>query len=172
MDFLKDLPYNGDMNAPTCFEALNEDRIAELMKENYSMSNDPFVVEMAAGDKPALLIRQNGNYLLRRSGGNHKSFRVSSLPGEIKLAGPWEVDFPRDQGSSYPFQNYLPCIFTLRRESNIFRDRHYKRFHVRKGQFGCRRHWLLNLGRVEVIAGVKLNGRISVIYGSDHIELT
>jgi len=110
------------------------------------------------------LIRQNGNYVFRRNGGAIKSFKVFELAKPIELTGPWTIHFPAGRGA--PAQIVVPQLISLHLHSDpeikyFSGTATYKKdFTLLKGSLLLGRIWLLYLGRVEVIATIKLNGKV------------
>jgi hypothetical protein len=156
--------YNGDMSEPVIFmEAMKQDRIAKLANEKFQVSPNPFVVALTGSTKPAMLIRENGKYLLRKSGGDVHSFEVSNLPKSIVLAGSWDVQFPPHFGA--PAHIVLPQLSSLHhhQESEVKyfsgTATYKKSFTVPDGSLLSGRQWFLDLGRVEVVCAVKVNGK-------------
>ncbi|UIJ45258.1 alpha-L-arabinofuranosidase [Sphingomonas cannabina] len=115
----------------------------------------PPPIEVAAD---GLLIWQDGSYAL---GG--RSIAARGLAPATTLAGPWQVSFPPDLGA--------PPSITLERLASLHRHddfgvRHFSgtatwraRFDVPASALGRNRRLFLDLGRVEVIAAVRVNGR-------------
>ena len=67
--------YNGDMSKPLVFtKALSEEDINKLTYRNAPLEFPPFIVEIAVGRKPGILIRQNGNYTLHNNMGETLTF--------------------------------------------------------------------------------------------------
>ena len=169
--------YNGDMTLPVLYgEAMKKEKIEELSRTKVKVSDDSIAVEMTGSSKPALLIRKNGNYAVRNSKAEtnplpisnmHKgttvSFSISNLPGPIELTGEWEVAFPPQAGA--PSSVRLPQLISLHLHHEhgvkyfsgtaIYK----KQFKLLKGSLIAGRKWFLNLGRVEAIASVKVNGK-------------
>ena len=122
-------------------------------------------VDFCASDdgKPVAHFWQPGNYLLFEGGGSWLEVVVKSLPPSLEITGPWEVRFPPHLGapqkitldtlSSWsghadPGVKYFSGTATYR-----------KTFSVPTEMIGKERCLSLDLGRVGVIAEVKLNGR-------------
>jgi hypothetical protein len=155
--------YNGDISKPLVYtEALSEEDINKLVTGTPPLELSPFIVEIAFGRKPGLLIRQNGNYTLNNNLGEKSNFVVLDIEKPMEINGPWEVNFPPKSGA--PAQIVLPGLISLHKHSNA--DVKYfsgtavyaKTFSLTNRPARNKR-WLLDLGRVEVIAEVKLNGK-------------
>ena len=154
--------YNGDRSKPLVHaRALSEEDINKSATGRPPLEFSPFIVEIAAGKKPGMLIRQNGNYRLHNNLGETLTFAISGIEQPIEINGPWEVNFPPNLGA--PAQIILPELISLHRHSDAgvkyFSGAaiYAKTFSLADKSAGNKR-WLLDLGSVEVIADVKLNG--------------
>ena len=157
--------YNGDMNEPTIWnEAMNQQQIANLAKEKLKPTPKQFIVALAGSQKPSLMISQNGNYVFRKNGVAVHSFKVVDIASPIELTGPWTVHFPA--GRRAPSHTVLLQLISLHHHSDpgvkYFSGTsiYMKDFNLSKGSLRQGRKWLLDLGRVEVMAKIKLNGNI------------
>ncbi len=157
--------YNGDMSEPLLFtEVLSADRIYQLAKEEPSLIQSvPFIVEIAGREKPTLVIRQNGNYSLHFSTGQSKTFQISDIDKPIELKGPWQVNFPANLGA--PSQITLQKLISLHKHSDdgvkYFSGTatYTQSFTISATTLTPGKHLLLDLGRVEVIAELSVNGK-------------
>ncbi|MCF7731384.1 MAG: hypothetical protein K9N23_06845 [Akkermansiaceae bacterium] len=113
---------------------------------------------------PRLLAWENGAYLLKTASGTPKTVTVPAVPAVIDLAGPWQLEFKSPVGAppkttfdrliSWPDHTdaaikYFSGTATYRKVFDLPKstsDSHQSSI-------------LLDLGRVEVIAEVKLNGK-------------
>lgn len=86
----QEIPYfEGDMSDPQEFtEALGEERIAQLVSAGPPPVPGPPVAEPARGDRPGLLIWQDGHYQLRARNGEARSFQVEGLAEPVAVPGP------------------------------------------------------------------------------------
>jgi hypothetical protein len=154
--------YNGDMSKPLVYkEALSEEDINKLTTLTPLMESYPFVVEIADGRKPGLLIRQNGNYTLHDTVDKTITFSVSGIEKPIELNGAWEVNFPPNLGA--PAQIILPELISLHKHPDtgvkyFSGSAVYTKTFSLANKSASNIHWLLDLGSVEVIAEVNLNG--------------
>lgn len=112
-------------------------------------------VEVTPG---GLLIWQPGKYSLGTRG-----IDARGIAPAIDLTGPWDLAFPPDLGA--PATITLPQLASLHRHDD-FGVRHFsgtmtyrKRFEVPAAALGGDRRVFLDLGRVEVIARVIVNGK-------------
>ncbi len=156
--------YNGDMGTPRLFkEVLSDKQIVQLAQEPSPLAPaSPFVVEIAASRQPALRCWQNGTAQLQYPDGTTRSVAVTGLQPPVTLDGAWEVRFPPGLGA--PDQIRLSKLLSLHRHplsgvkyfsGTATYAKSFKNPYTRKaGQ-----RVFLNLGRVEVIARVWLNGK-------------
>ena len=155
--------YNGDMSTPLVYTtALSEEDINKMAAGTPSLEFPPFIVEIADGRKPGLLIRQNGNYALHNNIGETSTFAISGIEKPIEIDGAWQVNFPPQRGA--PAQITLPGLISLHKHPDAgvkyFSGTavYTNTFSLANKLAGSKR-WLLDLGRVEVIAEVNLNGK-------------
>jgi len=155
--------FEGDMTGPELFrEALTESRIRALVAAGVPWPDDPSPVE-AAGTGDALLFWQDGSYQLRDAAGRESPVRISGAGKAIEVAGPWRVAFPPDLGA--PAEIVLPKLMSLHKHPQegvryfSGTTAYSARFVIDAAARDAGRRLFLDLGRVEVIADVKLNGR-------------
>jgi len=155
--------YNGDMSKPVVYASpLSEQDINRLASETPSFESSPFIFEIASGRKPGLLITQNGNYSMRNNIGEASTFMISGIDRPIEIDGTWQVNFPPELGA--PSQITLTRLISLHKHPDAG-VKYFSGTAVYANNFslfnkltpGTR--WFLDLGRVEVIANVKLNGK-------------
>lgn len=109
-----------------------------------------------------LEVRQGGKYDLRTSKGRVLSVDVSALPDPFEIEGPWELDFPK--GWKAPDRVTLERLISWTDHPNpgvkYFSGTatYHRRFVLPAGFAAHDRGLYLDLGRVAVIAEVKLNG--------------
>ncbi len=104
-----------------------------------------------------------GKYTISRAAGKPVVANVSAVPAPVTISGPWDVIFPPNQGA--PEQIKMDKLVSLseRPEPGVkyFSGTATYRttFDVPKAFLGSGRSVCLDLGNVQVIAQVKLNGR-------------
>jgi hypothetical protein len=101
--------YNGDMTFPKLHkEILSEEKISELASAFFSqlVTNKNIIETKSSDNKPALLIKENGNYKLNYSNARTLKFTISEIEEPFEIKGPWQVDFPTGYGA--PSQIVLP----------------------------------------------------------------
>jgi len=154
--------YNGDMIKPMIYaNALSEEDIKKLATKTPSFESSPFIIETAARRKRGLLISQNGNYALTDNVGKTLTFTISGIEKPVEIDGPWRVNFPSQLGA--PPQISLPELIPLHQHSDagvkyFSGTAVYSKSFSITNKFTGSKHWFLDLGRVEVIAEVNLNG--------------
>ena len=154
--------FEGDMTTPALSAGpLGEERIRHLAAA-VPDPEAPAAVEASPG-APGLLIWQNGEYLLRDTAGRSTPMRVSGLPDPVVVRGSWRVTFPPNLGA--PAEVTLPQLISLDQHTEpgvkYFSGTaaYHNTFTVPQGAMGGERHVFLDLGRVEVLAEVLVNGR-------------
>ena len=104
--------YNGDMSKPLILpKSLTDDEVLKLAEGKQGPELSPFTIEMTGNNKPALLIKKNGNYSLKKNDGTATNFIVKDIDDPIEIAGPWKISFPPDTGA--PLQLVLPRLVSL-----------------------------------------------------------
>jgi hypothetical protein len=157
--------YNGDMSEPLLFtEVLSAERISQLAKEEPKLiQSTPFIAEVAGKEKSALLISQNGNYNLHFNSGKNKTFQVTDIDEPLEIEGPWQVNFPPDFGA--PAQIKLQKLISLHKHPDdgikYFSGTatYTQNFTISAAALKHGKHLLLDLGRVEVLAELSVNGK-------------
>jgi len=108
-------------------------------------------------------VRQPGSYVLRTADGQSRQINVASLPDPQAIAGPWEVRFA--PGGGAPDHIALDRLISWSAHSDAGvkyfsgTATYRTKFTVPDAGLSSNRRFSLDLGRVEVIAEVKLNGK-------------
>jgi hypothetical protein len=153
--------FEGNLTRPELFDQpLTEEAIAELVRRGIPPPHTAPVAELAAFDKGRLSARfwESGHYAL--STGVSARVEVAS---PRTLMGPWQVEFEPGRGA--PPHVTLPELTSWHRHADpgvsyfsgtaIYRRTlELAASELRKGQ-----RVVLDLGRVEVVADVRVNGR-------------
>lgn len=106
---------------------------------------------------------QPGQYEVRTACGDVRRVEVPALPEPIAVTGSWEVRFPDGWGA--PGRVTLDRLISWSEHENTGvkyfsgTATYTKRFPVPEGALGKDRRVYLDLGRVQVIAAAKLNGK-------------
>ena len=134
-------------------ETLPDDYAAERVAE----------VHFAADGKLRLTAWKAGQYELKTSSGRTLSCPVASVPEPQEIAGPWELKFPPGGGATQDVT--LPKLVSWSEHGEpgvkyfsgtaVYR----KVFALPAAMHSPQSKIFLDLGNVQVIAGVKLNGR-------------
>ncbi|OIN60735.1 glycosyl hydrolase [Arsenicibacter rosenii] len=156
--------YNGDMSVPQLVrEGLPDDRIRQLARERYTPVETTPVISVTGEERASFLFWENGKYVFRDRAGKERSIPVGSLPEPLVLSGSWQVSFPPDRGA--PATIGLSELIPLQKHpepgvryfSGTATYTHV--FDLNPAMTGPNRRIYLDLGRVEVIAEVRLNGK-------------
>jgi hypothetical protein len=153
MDFM------GQMTAPQLIvSAVDDARIQQLAAAGLPDPEEAPAFEPAAGAKAGLLFWQDGEYSV-----GAKPLHISGIGKPILIPGPWTVKFPPNLGA--PPQIVLPELKSLYRHEldgvKYFSGTatYSTRFQVAADATANGKRLYLDLGRVEVIADVKVNGK-------------
>jgi hypothetical protein len=156
--------FDGHMSAPELFtKVLGEDRIRHLAAAGVPKPEEPPALELAGSTTAELLIWQDGRYTLRDSAGRTSSVQVSGIGRPVEIGGPWRVSFPPNLGA--PSEVTLPELVSLHKHSEAGvryfsgTATYTKRFSVAANATAGGKRLYLDLGWVEVLAEVRLNGR-------------
>ncbi len=155
--------FEGHMGEPQLFpESLAEERIRTLAAAGVPDPEEPPEVELAGGANGDLLVWQNGVYSLRGDGGQSSVFEVKDIGRPLEVSGAWQVSFPPKLGA--PPKVTLPRLASLHLHSDpgvrYFSGTatYTKQVRVPSGAVAGKRLYL-DLGRIEVIAEVRWNGK-------------
>jgi hypothetical protein len=152
--------FEGDSTEPSLIpESLGEERIRQLAGA-VPDPEAPAAVETASG---GLLIWQNGEYQLRDDAGRRTPLRVSGVSEPTTISGSWRVTFPPKLGA--PAEVTLPRLISLHQHDEAGvryfsgTATYHKTFAAPRSATANGRRVFLDLGRVEVLAEVLVNGR-------------
>jgi hypothetical protein len=153
--------FEGNMTAPELFEeAMSETQISELFDDGIPLPSAPPVIELCGTDaqEPAALIWESGIYGL-----GDRAPVEASVEKPFQLDGPWTVEFPPGKGA--PESIRMDKLESL----HLHQDTGVKYFggtaaythtlEVEDQELEDGKHIVLDLGRVEVIARVFVNGK-------------
>jgi hypothetical protein len=142
------------------------DRVASIARNGSVLPGGAGnIIQVSRGQAGAFegLVWQAGQYRLRLAGGKERAVNTASLPDPLPIAGPWDVQFAPDWGA--PPRAQLPELISWSEHSDpgvrYFSGRaaYTKQIQVPASMTGRNRALYLDLGEVQVIARVKLNGR-------------
>jgi hypothetical protein len=155
--------YNGDMSIPALVpEVLDSSRIQELMK--MGLPDAEHRVVETAGSRKGLLFFKEGKFLLTNSQGKQTAITVKDLGKKLDLNSNWTVNFPAGLGA--PSTIILENLSSLHKHPNEG-VKHFsgtatyrKEFTIAETAIPTDRRLFLELGKVEILAEVKLNGKL------------
>jgi hypothetical protein len=112
------------------------------------------------GDALVVSATQAGTYVVQTAQGKRLSAQVASVPAPVVVSGPWQVKFPAGWGA--PEQVELPQLISWTQHGNTD-VRHFSgtATYVKNFELSVNHatKTTLDLGRVEVMAEVLLNGK-------------
>ena len=156
--------------------ALDPNRVVSLRRDGVEISglapkpvpeiqiqHEACAVHTNPAGQYSIEVVQPGVYALKTASGHELKAEVSALPTPLALEGPWDLTFPKGWGA--PERVTLPQFISWSEHSNpgvkYFSGTatYHRNFEIMKTMLAADRAFCLDLGRVEVIAQVKLNGR-------------
>lgn len=156
--------YNGDMTEPQVIpSALNEGQIQQLASQPVPHKQAVLMVDRVSQPGLGLRFWQNGRYALRDQAGRDTPLLIAGISQPIVVNGPWQVRFPPDRGA--PDQIILPELVSL--HTHVQAGVRYfsgtaaytKTVAVPATMLASGKRVYLDLGRVEVVATVLVNGK-------------
>lgn len=149
----------GDMSNPEVFpRILDFSDIRKIVDSGPPKPEEPPIIEIV-GDRE-FIIRREGNYTLSGREGDIE-FQVSEINQDINISGPWLVMFPQESGA--PPEITLPELISLHKHSDdgvkYFSGTATYKAHFTLTRDLTSKSVYLDLGRVENIAEVRVNGR-------------
>jgi hypothetical protein len=146
-------------------EALDDAAVEHLAAAGLPDPEDPPACEVSAGARPGLLFWQEGEFLLRDQFNRESPVWINGLEAPVEIGGEWKVSFPPNLGA--PPEISMKALKSLHRHDEAgvkyfsgtatYRNRFAVTADARSG--GKRLY--LDLGRVEVIAEVLVNGKFA-----------
>jgi hypothetical protein len=121
------------------------------------------IVEVVPAEKPILRAWQAGDFGVNTTDGASWNASIGKLPPASTLDGHWTLTFPT--GSGGPERVALESLVSWSEHADprlkyySGRGTYVQHFDVPREQLGRGRHLQLDLGKVEVMARVQLNGR-------------
>ncbi|MEP0766905.1 MAG: glycosyl hydrolase family 43 [Fimbriimonadia bacterium] len=162
-------PFRGDVGELQMFDrALSETEIARLAAETPIPKARPGTASIelrrVRGGQIEADVWQPGKYVLRTADGRKHIVEIGDLPAPLMLEGPWEVRFEAGIGApeSVTFDKLISWSIHDDPEIRYYSGAatYYKTFSIPQDLLAPDKRLLLELGRVEVIAEVRLNGRL------------
>jgi len=155
--------FDGDMSDPELFnEVLGEERIERLTMSGIPSPIAPPEVELAGDATFDYLFWQEGGYVLHEST-RTISLKVAGISKPLEITGPWQVNFPPALGA--PPEVTLPQLISLHQHSEpgvkYFSGTatYSKQINIPAGATAGDRRLYLDLGWVQVMAQVRVNGQ-------------
>jgi hypothetical protein len=123
-------------------------------------------------------VAQAGSYVLTTADGQTRQFTVDAMPEPMELTGSWDVQFASGWGA--PERITLEKLISWSEHSDAGvkyfsgAGTYRKRFTVPAGLAGKNRQLVLDLGKVQVMAEVKLNGKdLGILWKSPfYVDIT
>ncbi|MGB4837457.1 MAG: glycosylhydrolase-like jelly roll fold domain-containing protein, partial [Saprospiraceae bacterium] len=156
--------FEGDKSEPVLFsEVLSESRIMQLAQKGKPQPAKQQPVQLAENSKSGFLFWENGNYTLHNNKGQNQIIKIEGAGKLAELSTSWEVLFPPNLGA--PTKVVLPKLNSLHHNAvdgvKYFSGTatYIKKFKLSANAMILGIRVYLDLGHVEVIAEVKLNGK-------------
>jgi hypothetical protein len=159
--------YNGDMSTPVLLDgAITDEQIRKLAAEPLVDEHRTPLVEIVPRSPAALLFWQDGRYVVTDDRGAERSISIRGTGQVLEVKGPWEVTFPPNLGA--PGRATLTDLRSLHAHEvpgiKYFSGTatYMTRLTIPSDALGSAakesQRLYLDLGRVEVIANVRVNG--------------
>lgn len=147
--------------------ALTETEIAEMMKDMPLPASRPrsapvVLLRGSKGDVEAE-VWQPGKYALKTAGGKNLQFEVTTLPAPVEITGAWDVSFPPKLGAPGHVKLEKLISWSEHADTGVKyfsgAATYTKTFNAPAEILSKSISAYLDLGRVEVMAEVRLNGK-------------
>jgi hypothetical protein len=142
--------------------AVQENEELRLPEDAWALMPPEPRVSLAQGNL-VLAVAEPGTYTFSTATGQEKTVEISSMPKPVEIAGPWAVVFPEGRGA--PAQATFERLISWPEHADagikyfsgtaVYR----KTVTIPAERLGANRILELDLGRVQVIAEVRLNGK-------------
>jgi hypothetical protein len=147
----------------SAFIVFRTDKAPTAPLQRLTRAGHPLPATSPALDFVAGEAHESGTYLVAAADGQTRALTVDTVPTPLALSGPWQVQFPAVRGA--PAEVTLPELssWSQRPEPAIRyfsgTARYTTTFTVPAGRLAPDHRQYLDLGRVAVMARVKLNGQ-------------
>lgn len=135
-------------------------RVSSVAYNGTSITNGPAgapVIDLVRGEA-----WQPGAYSIQTGDGKSHQFEVGTIPGPVEIEGPWTVRFAPDSGAPQEITFEKLVSWSKHTDSGVKyfsgTGTYSRKFSVPGEMAGKGRRAYLDLGRVEVMARVKVNG--------------
>ncbi len=119
--------------------------------------------QLSDQNQPEIIVSKNGTYAVKFTDGSQQQVEVTDLPNPIELSGSWKVGFPDIKGGNKTFTFPELSNWTAHKNEGVKyysgTAKYEKTFVVDKKMLTNKQKVMLDLGKVEVIARVILNGQ-------------
>lgn len=178
-------PETGRIENATEFFATNDGRMSVTMRLDASeaifvffkkpLGHNQGIISVTKNGHPAnvrfsnsdnrsyLITRETGIYQLQKTDGSSQQVKVKSIPAPLEISGPWKVSFSSSYKAPDPIE--LPSLISLSEHSNVD-IKHFSgtaiydtEIEVPSKLIKKDRQFVLDLGDVQVIAEVIVNGK-------------
>jgi hypothetical protein len=140
-----------------------DSEIIDLKQPVFDQAERVAEVRGASPGQVLLLAFQPGLYQAQTAAGKRREHNLASLPAPVEIDGPWEVQFAPNLGAPQETSFDRLTSWTARPEAGIKyfsgAASYLKTMRLPPGMLSEHRRVFLDLGRVEVMARVSLNGR-------------
>jgi hypothetical protein len=159
-------PFDGELGEFQKYDrVLTEAEILGLSRRTPQPEADNCRPELVLGPKSAIQARvwQTGRYEARTRSGKTLSFEVADVPSPLSVEGSWELGFPAGWGA--PEKVELPKLISWSRHEDAGvryfsgTGTYLKTFDLGPEVLKPGQGLILDLGRVSVMAAVRLNGK-------------
>ena len=159
---------------------MEPDRVTAVVRDGRTLTDAAEHIQTMRGRDGTLesLVWQPGHYTLRTANGRDRLVDVAALPEPVAITGPWDVRFPPNWGA--PERIELPQLVSWTEHADpgvrYFSGKasYRKEIRIPPSMLEKGRRLYLDLGDVQVIATVKLNGRpLAVLWKRPHrVDIT
>lgn len=156
------------------------DRVTAVVRDGRVLTNPAEHIQTVRGRDGTFesLVWRPGRYTLRTANGRDSHVDVPAFPGPVAITGPWDVHFPPNWGA--PERVELPQLISWTEHADpgvrhfSGRASYRKEIRILPSMLEKGRRVYLDLGEVQVIASVNLNGRhLGVLWKPPHrIDIT
>ncbi|MDB6018175.1 MAG: hypothetical protein JWR19_2664 [Pedosphaera sp.] len=146
-------------------EAKEKDGITSVTWNGIAQTNVGASLETVRGKNGSLEaeVRRAGDYVLKRADGRDRRFSVAAVPEPVEVAGSWDVNFPAGWGAPSTVKLSKLISWSEHPDAGV---RYFsgtasyrKTIQVPSVMLSKESRLYLDLGQVEIIATVKLNGQ-------------
>ena len=127
------------------------------------IQHETFAVQTNKAGQYSIEVAAPGSYALKTAAGHELKAQIAAVPSPLNIDGPWDITFPKGWGA--PERVTLPHLISWTDHTNpgvkYFSGTatYHRKIEILKALLAPDRLLCLDLGRVAVIAQVKLNGR-------------